>query len=91
MNKTELIAAMSEKSGLTKKDVDKALSAFEAAVTEALVAGDKVQMVGFVTIEVVERAARDGRNPQTGDPMRIEASKAPRFKVGKKLRDAVNA
>ena len=91
MNKTELIAAMSEKSGLTKKDVDKALSAFEVAVTEALVAGEKVQMVGFVTIEVVERAARDGRNPQTGEPMRIEASKAPRFKVGKKLRDAVNA
>ncbi|MCL2362264.1 MAG: HU family DNA-binding protein [Defluviitaleaceae bacterium] len=91
MNKTELITAMSEKSGLTKKDVDKALSAFEVAVTEALVAGEKVQMVGFVTIEVVERAARDGRNPQTGDPMRIEASKAPRFKVGKKLRDAVNA
>lgn len=91
MNKTELIAAMSEKSGLTKKDVEKALSAFEATITEALVAGDKVQMVGFLTIEVVERAARDGRNPQTGDPMRIEASKAPRFKVGKKLRDAVNA
>jgi len=91
MNKTELITAMSEKSGLTKKDVDKALSAFEDSVTEALVAGEKVQMVGFLTIEVVERAARDGRNPQTGDPMRIEASKAPRFKVGKKLRDAVNA
>jgi len=91
MNKTELIAAISEKSGLTKKDVEKALSAFEATITEALVAGDKVQMVGFLTIEVVERAARDGRNPQTGDPMRIEASKAPRFKVGKKLRDAVNA
>jgi len=91
MNKTELITAMSEKSGLTKKDADKALAAFEAAVTDALVAGEKVQMVGFLTIEVVERAARDGRNPQTGDPMRIEASKAPRFKVGKKLRDAVNA
>ena len=91
MNKTELIAAVAAKSDLTKKDAEKALAAFEEAVTEALVAGDKVQLVGFLTIDVVERAARDGRNPQTGKPMKIAASKAPRFKVGKKLRDAVNA
>jgi len=91
MNKTELIAAVAAKSDLTKKDVEKSLAAFEEAVTEALVAGEKVQLVGFLTIDVVERAARDGRNPQTGKPMKIAASKAPRFKVGKKLRDAVNA
>jgi len=91
MNKTELIAAMAAKSELTKKDAEKALSAFEAAVTETLVAGGKVQLVGFGTFDVAERAEREGRNPQTGKPMRIPASKAPRFKVGKKLRDAVNA
>ena len=91
MNKTELVAAIAAKSDLTKKDVEKSLAAFEEAVTEALVAGEKVQLVGFLTIDVVERAARDGRNPQTGAPMRIAASKAPRFKGGKKLRDAVNA
>jgi len=91
MNKTELIAAIAAKSDLTKKDAEKSLAAFEEAVTEALVAGEKVQLVGFLTIDVVERAARDGRNPQTGEPMKIAASKAPRFKVGKKLRDAVNA
>ena len=91
MNKTELIAAIASKSELTKKDAEKALAAFEDVVTEALVAGDKVQLVGFLTIDVVERAAREGRNPQTGEKMKIAASKAPRFKVGKKLRDAVNA
>ncbi len=90
MNKTELIAAIAAKSELTKKDAEKALVAFEDAVTEALVAGEKVQLVGFVTIDVAERAEREGRNPQTGEPMKIAASKAPRFKVGKKLRDAVN-
>ncbi|MCL2204342.1 MAG: HU family DNA-binding protein [Defluviitaleaceae bacterium] len=90
MNKTELIAAIAEKSDLTKKDAEKALSAFEAAVTEALVAGKRVQLVGFGTFDVAERAERDGRNPQTGASMKIAASKAPRFKVGKKLRDAVN-
>ena len=91
MNKTELIAAIAAKSDLTKKDAEKSLAAFEEVVTQALVAGDKVQLVGFLTIDVVERAERDGRNPQTGKPMRIAASKSPRFKVGKKLRDAVNA
>ena len=90
MNKTELISAMATKSGLTKKDSEKALKAFEDAVTEALVAGDKVQLVGFGTFDVAERAAREGRNPQTGEPMSIAASRAPRFKVGKALRDAVN-
>ncbi len=90
MNKTELIAAIAAKSELTKKDAEKALTAFEEAVTEALVAGDKVQIVGFGTLDVTARAEREGRNPQTGAPMKIAASKAPRFKVGKKLRDAVN-
>ena len=90
MNKTDLIAAIAAKSDLTKKDAEKALKAFEEAVTEALVAGGKVQLVGFGTFDVAERAAREGRNPQTGNPMPIPASKAPRFKVGKALRDAVN-
>jgi len=91
MNKTELISAMAAKSGLTKKDSEKALKAFEEAVTETLVSGGKVQLVGFGTFDVAERAAREGRNPQTGNPMSIAASKAPRFKVGKALRDAVNS
>jgi len=90
MNKTELISAMAAKSGLTKKDSEKALKAFEEAVTETLVSGGKVQLVGFGTFDVTERAAREGRNPQTGAPMQIAASKAPRFKVGKALRDSVN-
>jgi len=90
MNKTELIAAVASKADLTKKDAEKFLSAFEDVVTTALVDGKKVQLVGFLTIDVVDRAEREGRNPQTGQPMKIAASKAPRFKVGKKLRDAVN-
>ena len=90
MNKTELIAAVAAKSDLTKKDAEKALNAFEEAVTETLVSGGKIQLVGFGTFDVAERAEREGRNPQTGKPMRIAASKAPRFKVGKRLRDAVN-
>jgi len=90
MNKTELIAAVAAKSELTKKDAEKFLSAFEDVVTQALVEDKKVQLVGFLTIDVVARAEREGRNPQTGQPMKIAASKAPRFKVGKKLRDAVN-
>ena len=91
MNKTELIAAIAGKSGLSKKDSEKALRAFEDAVTEELVKGGKVQLVGFGTFDVAERAARVGRNPQTNEPMDIKASKAPRFKVGKALKDAVNA
>ncbi|MCL2351899.1 MAG: HU family DNA-binding protein [Firmicutes bacterium] len=90
MNKTELIVAIAEKSGLTKKDSEKALRAFEEAVTEELVKDGKVQLVGFGTFDVAARAAREGRNPQTGKPMPIPASKAPRFRVGKQLRDAVN-
>ena len=90
MNKTELIAAIAAKSGLTKKDSEKALRAFEEAVQEELVSGGKVQLVGFGTFDVADRAAREGRNPQTNQPMPIPASKAPRFKVGKALKDAVN-
>ena len=90
MNKTELIAAIAAKSELTKKDAEKALAAFEEAVTESLIAGNRVQLVGFCTIDVAERAEREGRNPQSGEPMTIPASKAPRFKAGKKLKDAIN-
>jgi len=90
MNKQELITAVAEKSDLTKKDAEKFLTAFEDVITEALVEDKKVQLVGFLTIDVVERAEREGRNPQTGQPMKIAASKAPRFKAGKTLRDAVS-
>ena len=90
MNKTELIAKMAAKSDLTKKDAEKALKAFEESVTEELADGGKVQLVGFGTFDVADRKARVGRNPQTGDPMDIPASKAPRFKIGKALKDAVN-
>ena len=90
MNKTELIAAMAEKSGLTKKDSDAALAAFLASVEEALKGGDKVQLVGFGTFEVKNRAARTGINPQTKKPVKIAASKVPAFKAGKALKDALN-
>ena len=90
MNKTELIAAIAAKSELSKKDSEKALRAFEDAVTEELVSGGKVQLVGFGTFDVAQRAAREGRNPRTKEIMPIHASKAPRFKVGKALKDAVN-
>ena len=90
MNKTELIAAISTKAGLTKKDAEKVLKAFTDTVTEELKKGEKVQIVGFGTFEVSERAARDGRNPSTGEPMSIAASKARRFKAGKALKDAIN-
>ena len=90
MNKTELIAAISTKAGLTKKDAEKVLKAFTDTVTEELKKGEKVQIVGFGTFEVSERAARDGRNPSTGEPMSIAASKEPRFKAGKALKDAIN-
>ena len=91
MNKQELISAVAEKSELTKKDAEKFLSAFEDVITEALAEGKKIQLVGFLTIDVAERAEREGRNPQTGQPMTIAASKTPRFKAGKSLRDAVNS
>ena len=90
MNKTELVAAVAEQAGLSKKDAEKAVNAFTDAVAGALVKGDKVQLVGFGTFEVSERAAREGRNPQTGATMKIAASKAPKFKAGKALKDAVN-
>ncbi|MEF9945198.1 MAG: HU family DNA-binding protein [Lachnospiraceae bacterium] len=90
MNKTELIAAIAEKAELSKKDSEKSLKAFIEVVTEELKKGDKVQLVGFGTFEVSERAAREGRNPQTGKTMKIKACKAPKFKAGKALKDAVN-
>ena len=90
MNKTELVAAMAEKTGLSKKDAESALKAFIDTVTDELKADGKVQLVGFGTFEVSERAAREGRNPQTGETMKIEASKSPKFKAGKALKDMVN-
>ena len=91
MNKTELIAAVAEKAELSKKDAEKAVKAFTDVVSEELVNGGKIQLVGFGTFEVSERAAREGRNPQTGKTMKIAACKAPKFKAGKALKDAVNA
>ena len=90
MNKTEFIAAVAEKAEISKKDSEKALKAFVDVVAEQLKAGDKVQLVGFGTFEVSERAAREGRNPQTGETMTIAACKAPKFKAGKALEDAIN-
>ena len=90
MNKTELVTRMAEKTGLTKKDAEALLGAFTSTVEEVLVEGDKVQLVGFGTFEVRERAERKGRNPQTGKEMKIAAKKAPVFKAGKALKDAVN-
>lgn len=90
MNKTELIAAVAEKAEISKKDSEKALKAFVDVVTEELKNDGKVQLVGFGTFEVSQRAAREGRNPQTGKTMKIEACKAPKFKAGKALKDAVN-
>lgn len=90
MNKTELIAAIAAKTELSKKDSEKAVKAFIDVVTEELIKGEKIQLVGFGTFEVSERAAREGRNPLTGATMSIPATKAPKFKVGKALKDAVN-
>ena len=91
MNKAELIAAMAEKAELSKKDSEKALKAFIDVVTDELVKGEKIQLVGFGTFEVSERPAREGRNPQTGETMEIKASKTPKFKAGKALKDIINA
>ena len=91
MNKTELIAAMADQSGLPKKDVEKVLKAFTDVVSEELKNDGKVQLVGFGTFEVSKRAAREGRNPQSGEVMKIAASKAPKFKAGKALKDLINA
>ena len=90
MNKTELVAAMAEQADMTKKDAEKALTAFTEVVSKELRNGGKVQLVGFGTFEVAERAAREGRNPQTGETMKIAAAKAPKFKAGKALKDEVN-
>ena len=85
MNKTELIAAVAEKTDLSKKDADAAVSAVLGAITDALKAGDKIQLVGFGTFEVRNRAAKQGRNPRTGETMTVPASKVPAFKAGKAL------
>ncbi len=90
MNKTELVAAMAEKTELSKKDAEKALKAFTDVVAEELTKGEKIQLVGFGTFEVVDRPAREGRNPKTGETMKIAASKAPKFKAGKALKDSIN-
>lgn len=91
MNKTELITAMAEKAEISKKDAEKALTAFTNVVADTLVDGDKVAITGFGTFEVVERAERQGRNPATGEAITIAASKSPKFKAGKALKDAVKA
>ena len=90
MNKTELVAAIAKKTELSKKDAEKALKAFTDVVAEELKKGEKIQLVGFGTFEVSERAAHEGVNPQSGEKIQIAASKAPRFKAGKALKDAVN-
>ena len=89
MNKTELIAAEAENAGLSKKDADAAVKAVFGAIEGALKKGDKVQLIGFGTFEVRARAAKEGRNPKTGEKMTIKASKVPAFKAGAALKDAV--
>ena len=91
MNKTEFIAAVAEKAGLSKKDAEKAVKAYTDVVTEELVKGGKVQLVGFGTFEVADRPSREGRNPKSGEPMTIAASRVPKFKAGKALKDQDNA
>ena len=90
MKKTELIAAVAEKAEIYKKDAEKAVKAFTDAVAEELAKGGKVQLVGFSNFEVSERPAREGRNPRTGETMTIAASKTPKFKPGKALKDEIN-
>jgi DNA-binding protein HU-beta len=90
LNKADLISVMAEKSGLTKKDSEKALNSFVEAVQEALAQGDKVQLVGFGTFEVRERSSRKGRNPQTGEEIDIPAATVPAFKAGKALKEVIN-
>lgn len=90
MNKTELIAAMAEESGLTKKDAERALNAFTKTVIGTVAEGSDVQLIGFGTFAQAQRAARQGRNPQTGDMIDIPAAVVPKFKAGKAFRDAVN-
>lgn len=90
MNKTELIANVSDKSGVAKDQVEDVINAFTKVVSDTLVEGDKVQLTGFGTFEVSERAAREGRNPKTGETVHIEACKVPKFKAGKTFKEAVN-
>ena len=90
MTRTELVANVAEKSGITKKDADKILNAVFDSVKQALVEGDKVQIIGFGTFEIRNRSARKGRNPQTGEEIDIPSSKLPSFKAGKALKEAVN-
>ena len=90
MNKAELVAVMAERAEISKKDAERALKAFTEVVAEEMKKGEKIQLVGFGTFEVSERAARTGRNPQTGAEMTIAASKAPKFKAGKALKDSLN-
>ena len=90
MNKTDLVAALAEQADVSKKDAEKVLKAFTEVVTNELKKGEKVQLVGFGTFEVSERAAREGRNPVNGKPIKIAASKAPKFKPGKAFKDALN-
>lgn len=89
MNKTELIAAIAEKSGVSKKDAEKVVSSTFDVITEAMANGDKVALVGFGTFEVRERAAREGKNLHTGETIQIAACKVPAFKAGKALKEAV--
>jgi len=89
LNKTDLINSVSEKAEVTKKDAEKVINAVFASISDALAANEKVQLVGFGTFEVKERAARVGRNPQTGETINIAAAKVPTFKAGKGLKDAV--
>ena len=90
MNKTQLVEAVVEKTGLKKKEAEAAVNAMTDAIAEALKAGDKVQLIGFGTFEVKERGAREGRNPRTGETIKIAASKHPSFTAGKALKDSVN-
>lgn len=90
MNKTEFVAAIAEKTGLSKKDAEKAVKAYAEVVTEELKKGEKIQVVGFGTFEVSARSERQGRNPLTGETITIAASNVPKFKAGKALKDAVN-
>ena len=89
MTKAEFVAKVAEKAGLKKVDAEKAVNAFLATVSEALKAGDKVAFTGFGSFDVTERAAREGRNPGTGEKMKIKASKVPKFRAGKALRDSI--
>ena len=89
MTKTELVNAMAEKAGLSKADAAKGLAAVTESITDALKAGDKVSLIGFGTFSVSQRAARTGKNPQTGEALTIPASKAAKFKAGQQLKDAV--